>query len=208
MNISVSGNYTVVLDDPAFILNTDKIYLQCNTALGAVNITLPRISTSGRTWGFRIYINDVSVNAATNNITIIPNAADRINGSASSIVLNTNGVTGCAEIIGTTAWAFNICNSTAGGTVYTKYIANMTQTGTNAPVPTIFENTIGTIVWSRTGAGNYLGTLLGAFPESKTFLLDMGYSANSDPVSAFIRVDNDSVNVKTGGDGILLNNAL
>ena len=50
------------------------------------------------------------------------------------------------------------------------YRALLTQTGTNAPVPTILENTIGNIVWSRNNYGVYLGTLSGAFTESKTFI--------------------------------------
>lgn len=49
-------------------------------------------------------------------------------------------------------------NST-GGRPYTSYTALLTQTGTNAPVATILENTTGnTIVWTRTNTGMYKGT--------------------------------------------------
>ena len=49
-------------------------------------------------------------------------------------------------------------NST-GGRPYTSYTALLSQTGTNAPVATILENTTGnTIVWTRTNTGMYRGT--------------------------------------------------
>jgi hypothetical protein len=48
------------------------------------------------------------------------------------------------------------------------YRALLTQTGTAAPVPVILENTIGDIVWTRTSAGVYLGTLANGFPNGKT----------------------------------------
>ena len=52
---------------------------------------------------------------------------------------------------------------------YKVYAALITQSGTSAPTVTVLENTIGTIVWTRTAAGNYSGTLTGAFTASKTF---------------------------------------
>lgn len=63
---------------------------------------------------------------------------------------------------------------------YSSYIALLNQTGTNAPVATVLENTIGNIVWTRTGVGTYFGTLSGAFPVTKTY-----------PV---IQMDNDTTN--------------
>ena len=54
---------------------------------------------------------------------------------------------------------------------YRVYTALLTQSGTDAPVATILENTIGDIVWERGSAGNYTGTLTNAFIENKTFIL-------------------------------------
>lgn len=52
---------------------------------------------------------------------------------------------------------------------YKVYTAIFNQSGTSAPsAPNIFENTIGAIVWTRTGVGTYVGTLSGAFTASKT----------------------------------------
>lgn len=47
---------------------------------------------------------------------------------------------------------------------YTKYIGNMVQIGTGNPSVLVFENTLGSIVWTRTGVGQYQGALAGAFP--------------------------------------------
>ena len=54
---------------------------------------------------------------------------------------------------------------------YRVYTALLTQSGEDAPVATILENTIGDIVWERGSAGNYTGTLTNAFIENKTFIL-------------------------------------
>jgi hypothetical protein len=52
---------------------------------------------------------------------------------------------------------------------YKVYTALISQTGTNAPVATVLENTLGgTVVWSRTAAGEYEATLSGAFTTNKT----------------------------------------
>ena len=55
---------------------------------------------------------------------------------------------------------------------YQKYIATISQTGTSDPAVTILENTIGNIVWTRIAAGQYEGTLTGAFPSAdKTYCM-------------------------------------
>lgn len=56
-----------------------------------------------------------------------------------------------------------------GGLGYLVYTALLTQSGTSAPAATVFENTIGDIIWTRSDVGFYLGTLTNAFPEEKTW---------------------------------------
>jgi hypothetical protein len=57
-----------------------------------------------------------------------------------------------------------------GGASYLVYTALLTQTGTNAPVATVLENTLGgTVVWTRDDVGTYYGTLSGVFTENKTW---------------------------------------
>jgi len=54
---------------------------------------------------------------------------------------------------------------------YLVYTALLTQSGTNAPVATVLENTLGgTVVWSYNDVGYYTATLANAFTENKTYL--------------------------------------
>lgn len=56
------------------------------------------------------------------------------------------------------------------------YRALLSQTGTDAPVATVLENTLGgDVVWTRDSAGTYLGTLSNAFTDEKTLLYIQGY---------------------------------
>lgn len=48
------------------------------------------------------------------------------------------------------------------------YRALLTQSGADAPVVNILENTVGEIIWTRYNAGKYHGTLSNAFPINKT----------------------------------------
>jgi hypothetical protein len=52
---------------------------------------------------------------------------------------------------------------------YTKYVALITQSGTNDPTVVELENTIGPIIWTRKATGIYSGTLSGAFTANKTY---------------------------------------
>jgi len=51
---------------------------------------------------------------------------------------------------------------------YYKYAVTVTQTGANAPVATILNNTLGTVTWARTSAGTYTATTTGLFTLGKT----------------------------------------
>lgn len=54
---------------------------------------------------------------------------------------------------------------------YKVYTALLSQSGTSAPTATVLENTLGgTIVWSRSNTGQYIGTLTGAFTDQKTII--------------------------------------
>lgn len=94
------------------------------------------------------------------------------------------------------------------------YRALLTQTGTDAPVATVLENSLGgTLVWTRADIGNYIATLSGVFLSNKTFC--RGYfstESGGDSLHLFplSRVDNDSVtlisvNVDTSADGLMSN---
>lgn len=77
---------------------------------------------------------------------------------------------------------------------YKIYVSSMTQTGTNAPVETIHENTLGSAIsWGRTSAGVYLGTLNGAFTTGKTWIQVSGINLDGSN-AAFVFLNVGSVN--------------
>ena len=103
-------------------------------------------------------------------------------------------------------------NGTQVGSSYKVYTALLTQTSTNAPTAEVLENTLGAdIVWSRSQAGYYIGTLAGAFIAGKTLVGPTGEPASSKNLAypiinsafggpgslygylSFGRLDNDSV---------------
>lgn len=95
---------------------------------------------------------------------------------------------------------------------YKVYTALLTQTGTNDPVATILENTLGgEIAWSYDEVGVYIGVLNGIFLENKTFCL-MGTNNNGEDVigrTCYItRISNNELliytnNGTTGGNSLL-----
>ena len=64
---------------------------------------------------------------------------------------------------------------------YTVYTALITQTGTDAPVATVLQNTTGgTIVWTRNSIGRYLATISGTtYTANKTAILLTSGSASA-----------------------------
>lgn len=97
---------------------------------------------------------------------------------------------------------------------YKVYTALLTQSGTAAPTDTVLENTLGgTVVWSRTSAGSYLGTLTGVFTASKTFCtatLGTYLSGGSNSIALTKNSVNDVflfTNRGTVGTDAILNNA-
>lgn len=80
---------------------------------------------------------------------------------------------------------------------YKVYTALLTQSGTDAPVATVLENTLGgTVVWTRTAAGRYLGTLAGAFTNNKTWVDIISFNPEAGIYYAsIIRGSNDTIQV-------------
>ena len=83
---------------------------------------------------------------------------------------------------------------------YKVYTALLSQTGTDAPVAIVLENTLGEIVWSREIKGIYIGTLLNTFIEDKTHLIltNNTYTLGGYPsYNSFDVKDTDSVRIVT-----------
>lgn len=92
-----------------------------------------------------------------------------------------------------------VAGSELGGVSYLSYVALLTQSGTDAPVATVLENTLGgTVVWTRNDVGDYTGTLAGVFTVNKTWFATPGFDWSSSLKYANIgRVDADSVQLFT-----------
>ena len=91
----------------------------------------------------------------------------------------------------------------AGGsasTTYLVYTALLTQSGTDAPVATVLENTLGgAVVWTRDTDGTYVGTATGLLTANKTAVLISNGNSIDDVVSA---------GEWTAGDAIFITTAL
>lgn len=79
------------------------------------------------------------------------------------------------------------------------YRALLSQTGTNAPIATVLENTLGgEVVWSRVDTGIYSGVLAGAFTANRTFLLSEPDAFNGyTHFQQLVRASENEVNLYT-----------
>jgi hypothetical protein len=78
---------------------------------------------------------------------------------------------------------------------YKVYTALLNQSGTNAPIATVLENTLGgTVVWSRNVTGAYTATLTGAFITNQTFINIANTSAGANPPLNYVIAYKTSVN--------------
>jgi hypothetical protein len=96
---------------------------------------------------------------------------------------------------------------------YKVYTALLSQSGTSAPSETVLgDNDIGSIVWARTSAGFYTGTLSGAFVSGKTALFfDPGTNINNTAAGDewhFANVSTGTVQLKTYEGAVLTDSKL
>lgn len=153
-----------------------------------------QIGTAQETW-----------NACNSNVTVIPTPA-----YDSTFVLSAPSRAALAK--GMANWT----PSTSGGASYLVYTALLTQSGTDAPVATVLENTTGgTIVWTRDSAGFYFGTCSNCFQALETFIVSPAFlQTNADFPDAMrmLRYDDSTIHISTfangafdtGADGVLL----
>lgn len=97
---------------------------------------------------------------------------------------------------------------TSSNNTYKTYVALLTQSGTNAPVATVLENTLGNIVWTRVSDGEYNGTLNSTFTPNKTYYsitmtsgggLDSGQFVHSIAQSDYVSIATWSNNILSDG---------
>lgn len=89
MIIFVSGTYIISQEQMYKFVVSDKVYIACDTSSAPVTLYMPKITQEFMNVQF--YISDGSSNAASNNITILPNGTDLINGGASIDITSNDG---------------------------------------------------------------------------------------------------------------------
>jgi hypothetical protein len=105
----------------------DDVVLNCDTSTGAVTISLGEIPYNATTgvgnWStqYVLYINDISNNAGTNNITLVAGGTQTVNNQA-TLVLNTNGVSVMVLISGNGKYVvLNAPNNAPTGFIVVNY---------------------------------------------------------------------------------------
>lgn len=92
---------------------------------------------------------------------------------------------------------------------YKKYVANLLQSSTSDPSATVFENTLGNIVWSRLSTGLYKGTLNGAFTSADMTYIIINNTTDPGLVSAYwyntnqIRIETRDTSLDVLSDDLL-----
>lgn len=80
------------------------------------------------------------------------------------------------------------------------YIANLTQTGTNAPTAIEISNNLGNVTWTRTAQGEYLGTPINPFDALYTYVM-VNQVEHDYQTSAYINTDGNIVVITCRNSG-------
>ena len=149
-----------------------------------------------------IFIKDVAINAGQDiqnyRLNSSLNVGTNIQNRGTNCLAVGNNIVIPASCTNLIVFGSNITadeNSTGLLLNYKSYVALISQTGTAAPTVTVLENTIGNIVWTRFAAGDYRGTLTGAFTSGKVFCL----SNQIEPLQTIliVRKNIDSIAINT-----------
>jgi hypothetical protein len=98
---------------------------------------------------------------------------------------------------------------TSSSNTYKIYSALLNQTGTNNPVDTVLENTLGNIVWTRGGVGYYIATLSGSFTTNKTTVLFGNPLYSLPPIDIISNLGSiNSVDINVISNGVLTDSLL
>lgn len=149
-----------------------------------------------------MYLAYLNLKATTDNIDATVSGLD---GSETKIEAGDNvEITGS----GTTVNPYIINSPVIDSRPYKVYTALLTQTGTNAPVATVLEDTLGgTVVFSYDAVGSYTATLTGAFVLNKTWV-SITSAASADVTVTAGRSSDNTVNIKSFLSGTLTNSIM
>jgi len=117
--------------------------------------------------------------------------------AAGGVRVYRNTATGKVRVSNGTTWA------DVGGDGSKVYRAIINQSGTSAPVATVVVNSLGAIVWSRSGAGLYRATLTNAFTVNKTFIAPNSFTADTGDTISIIQSSASIITIGTSADDTL-----
>jgi len=145
-----------------------KTYTDVDSA-GGNYCKLPLSPTAGDT----IYVSNID---SSMNLFVVGNTSQfiSISGTASLVTSFNAGISSnqiyVFKAISSTIWKLYITPSyISQEKTYRVYSALLTQSGTSTPIATVLQNDLsGTVVWTRTGVGEYKATLVSAFTNNKT----------------------------------------
>ena len=161
--ISSSSN-SAILD----LVNTDK------TNGESIFLGIGEKGYTSSEYGFRLTSNNITGFLNLKRVTnSIENSANIISFSRLDGKVAIGSLVGTGDSAVGTDSAGNLKRITSTDSrPYKVYTALLSQSGTNAPVATVLENTLGgTVVWTRNSTGLYTGTLTGVFTGNKTTVL-------------------------------------
>jgi hypothetical protein len=172
-NVSDSRQVSLINSDSNAVYSSDKVSM-VNTSGSVVNYGSQNISL--------VNSSGIIVGANVRNVSVVNSSGVTVDTSNTIVKSNVFEVEG---------------RITEGGVKV--YNARGSQTGVAAPTITIYSpNTIGNISWSYSSAGNYVGTLTGAFPSDRTTcLVTNGYSAGNVGYVTMNRLTDNTVSLRT-----------
>jgi hypothetical protein len=228
---SLKLNDKIYIDNSWWNINKIQDYNANNNSLTKVELIsidteidlAPYKTAGGKPIGDTIVAvgnNQIFQQSAQVNNVVVPGSDVLIFGKGNAVSPGVKGVViGDGQILekdGMVVPNLTVTESINGAPVvgYKKYIATISQTGILDPTVIVLENTIGDIVWSRVGVGQYEGVLIGAFPDANRTYLMISQVNSSQGVYYITWVNADRIIVEwydfayTGGDNTLLNNTI
>lgn len=185
-----SKNFSLILGDiggePAGQLTYNNDTADIGVVVSMESVSMIATDTAGNPFAIveardpeGVQIAGVDSGSVNNSLTVRKGNDTFLAGSPSFIVRNDGQVT-ITDLAGSgtrvvTADATGVLGTDSAGSEnilgYKVYTALLTQTGTNAPVATVLENTLGgTVVWSYDAVGQYTLTATGLLTVNKVFV--------------------------------------
>jgi len=152
--------------------------------------------------------NDNFIGIGSKNIAITSSSGVTVLGGVSNVsVTNSSGITVTESNV-----SYDNGIKTLNSVSYKKYIALLSQTGTNAPTVVELENTIGELQINYLGIGTYELRLSNTFLSNKTYIIggsaDINAGSGDFATLDIRRYDNDSIRLITYDNNTISNNML